>query len=303
MDNKDHGLFSLRTLFQWSRTKEPERHAPIVGARHVRAPWQQNLPPLTFQDEANHTFMPQASGITPAPDRGDALARVPATGDDTVVPGAVEAEARTIGPRLMLVGLALPRLDRLVPAARAWQIGITVDGRLAEEGEVPVLRLSATLGDRWVRCRPTSEAGMPRGVRLDRAGHGLDEHFMALLNLAAGPILAIPDIGAANFGRTMPGQRDQDDVLSFPVIGKHALVLGAGEVMPLDMILSRVHLSLWLRQGQLNLTMAQGKTPVWRLDREMRPVDSLSPLGKRQLTLSIGEFFIAGSLIVKFSHD
>ncbi len=67
--------------------------------------------------------------------------------------------------------------------------------------------------------------------------------------------------------------------------------------------LSRRHVSLRLVGGRLEISMAEGRTPIYILGREGELLKELGPGGREMLMLEPGERFVVGSYVLTFHED
>lgn len=259
-----------------------------------------------------------APGPDPGPGQDTVLPRVPAhpsaNAETTVLPlpaPPASAEAYT----LELIGLALPRLDRpgMAGDVLRWSVAVTEDGGLAAEDAAsavvllgasrsdPRLWVRAPRGGKWrdVRARGAAAvlAALPAAVRLAPAP--LPEHYHALLVFDHPQTVAVRGSGRRIFGRSGGGGGGENTV-SFPPTAPKSVVLAAGGSVGLDAFLSRRHLELSIRHGQLHVRPLAGGAPVWKLDGSLRVLDRVAAQAAgRDLVLADHQMFLAGSHVVR----
>lgn len=313
---------------------ETARRAPSLTPHTPPKPWQRGLGPLQFQNDDAPTLIP-----VPAPKAGAAPATPvqkqapprPAMADATLIPVPVSKPAAPVmtGPApasdatlipltrptvkaakgsLVLAGLALPRPEALAPPATGWVLRLDAQGRLVDKAVDASVTLSASSGDRRVRCRQTGTTPPQSAPVLTLPSSSGQEALIALLWLpgdaASRLSLPLPDNGAVLFGRA--GEEDAlngIDKIAFP--GGHCgqLMMEDGRTaVGLDMTLSRQHAMVWQAHGQLHVKMAKARTPISKLDSKRRPVTQLNPHDKGQLSLAPGEYIVVGGLIIGYHH-
>ncbi|MGE0737143.1 MAG: hypothetical protein AB7G15_05455 [Alphaproteobacteria bacterium] len=67
--------------------------------------------------------------------------------------------------------------------------------------------------------------------------------------------------------------------------------------------LSRRHVSLRLVDGRLELAMAEGKMPVYTLDRNLKAMRSLDPGARATMSLRPDEYIVVGAYLLRFHQE
>lgn len=319
------GLLSLLGLGKQKERIEPRISVVPSGTGGAAKPASSSTGPGEI------TILPLISQRLDSPSRGrkstiKAAAPLPAAHpvpETTILPAPPHAQEYT----LELIGVALPRLDRSPqpPAdVRGWSLIVTRDGKLIGDGtndsqdrgikdHAVALALGASRTDErlwartpgqtkwraaWTRGAADTVSSLPEGVRLTPSPVPERYHGLLLFNRPESSITG-RRMSRQIFGRPSSGA-DLDEKICFPQIAPHALKLTAGRCVALDSLLSRRHLTMTLLHGQLHVGLLDGASPVWKLDADLKVVDSIVHEARgRDLVLADSHSFLVGCHVVR----
>jgi hypothetical protein len=273
--------------------------------------------------EAEDRQRAEHSGEVTAPAQGSSLERFFQQTDRSAYSRSTPLSARHM---LKLSGLALLRIDgeRKLPGLDEWAIWFNDDGEPVRDdnGDVDLdtsLAIAGTADSASLYYRlPGEDRFSPVKVipcSLSTASGG----YVDLIRSPA------PDVYHGILELPAPA--------SFP-LSSHELLLGRSDSnpdsaqpdLPMEMLdhgqglrwsdsgaargarlntlnLSRRHVSVRLVGGRLEISMAEGRTPVYVLGREGELLKELNPGGREMLMLEPGERFVVGSYVLTFHEE
>lgn len=227
---------------------------------------------------------------------------------------------------LKLSGCALLRIDgdQALPGLEEWVIWFDADGRPVQKADARkvdperCLAIAAVSDSRHLYYRPAGEydfhpvKSLPcdlhteTGAELSLLPSPEPKKYHAVLMLPAETGFPLSS-EALILGRSDSNPNAQQPDLPMELLD-HPQALrwtdgtrSGGMLNALN--LSRRHVSLRLVDNRLEVGVAEGKTPIYVLDRDMHLLKTLEPGEKGRLQMEPDEFFMVGSYLLRFHQE
>jgi len=296
--------------------KTPARSEPVVGAPGATAPTEVRPAPAPARARSARD--------------GDSLGQ--RLGIDRILGGLGRGGGKEETPlstrfALKLNGLGLMRVDgrRAIPGIRGWTIWFDDDGQPLQFGSGTdtdterALAVMANAEDNRMFYRLAGEREFSPAVHLPSVlptVHGqhlelhpspLPDRYHAILRLAGETAFPLSPrtlvLGRSNITPDSPQPDLPLEILTHPRslqwydgAGYHGAKLNA-------INLSRRHVDLRLNENRLDLSMADGTSPVFVLDRDGSLMHTLEPKSRKSVALEPGQMILVGCYLLRFHEE
>ena len=288
-------------------TFAPETALAATG-RDAILPWNGSVPAAASATPEPPYFDPAPTVMTLPVDEGGPAETI-------MFPLPVPAVAPPLPvPMLVIDAVLAPTLSQFRSALAQWTVRLDTRGDIVPEGGAATFGVNAGKTGLWL-LRDSANRWLQVGVGDNVADPSdgdsrilapvwpeLTPHFLARLPVGGFPARPLPVSGTFDLGRfsTAPVRDGRPSILSFGLLEASKLTLPNEANANLEQLHSRRHARLQVIGRSLQVALAQGQSPVWRI-RDDAVAGLLTPgAAEAPLLLEEGDRLVLGCYLLRF---